>query len=118
MEALSGLELVRNWNGRSLGDCQANGICQPEAPVHEKGHVCSTARWDIRTMSTFALPLSLMLNANDSSKPVSTSCRVRKAWCGLLPVLPSCAVRTTFNDDDAESVMGEEEDTAAPATIL
>jgi hypothetical protein len=46
------------------------------------------------TTSTLPLPLSLMLNGNDSSSPVAGSWSVRKAWCGFLPVLPSVAVRT------------------------
>jgi len=57
-----------------------------------------------RTTSTLPLPLSFKLNGNDSSRPVVGSCRVRKAWCALLPVLPSVAVRTILRESEDERV--------------
>lgn len=63
--------------------------------------------WDLTT-SIFALPLSLTLNANDSSKPVEASCNVRKAWCGLFPVPPSVVVRTILRVSAASSAIAFE----------
>lgn len=63
--------------------------------------------WCDVTTSTLPLPLSFTLNGNDSSRPVVGSWRVRKAWCGFFPVLPSVAVRTIFSVSEAGSVMAE-----------
>lgn len=49
-----------------------------------------------RTSSTFPLPLSLMLNGKDSSRPVLGSCTVRNAWCGRFGDESSLVVRTIF----------------------
>lgn len=57
-------------------------------------------------MSSFALPVSFTLNANDSSRPVLSSRSVRKAWCGLLPLLPSCAVSMTLSEAAAGTATG------------
>lgn len=84
-EALTGEELVRNWTGRSL--------CVYRDGV--SGWWCHEM-WGKRTSSTLPLPLSLMLRANESSRPVAGSVRVRKAWCGRLGFLPSTVVRTIF----------------------
>lgn len=59
-----------------------------------------------RTISNLALPVSFTLNANDSSKPVLSSCSVRKAWCGLLPLFVSCVVRRTLSAAPAGTTTG------------
>ena len=58
-----------------------------------------------RTTSTFALPLSFTLNGNVSSSPDMGSCKVTKAWCGLLPVFPSVVVRMILRVSAALSVI-------------
>lgn len=74
------------------------------------GGICSLHR----TKSTFALPLSLTLSTNDSSKPVAGSVNVRNAWCGRLAVFPSMVVRMSFS----ESVAPNDTDLARGAVAL
>ena len=73
------------------------------------GHFVSQLRnflfQPLRTTSTLALPLSFTLNENDSSSPDMDSCKVRKAWCGLLPVFPSVVVRMILRVSAALSVI-------------
>lgn len=57
----------------------------------------------LHTSSTLPLPLSLTLNAYDSSRPVFCSVRVKKAWCGRLAFLPSVVVRIIFRVSEAPS---------------
>jgi hypothetical protein len=87
IEARAGWEEVRNWNGRSFWVCgkQMLAACYLFGWLHLSLSQLTT--------STLPLPLSLMLNGNDSSRPLAGSWSVRKAWCGFLPVLPSVAVR-------------------------
>lgn len=59
-----------------------------------------------RTSSTLPLPFSLIVNANEISKPVTDSARRRKAWCEGLAVLPSFTVRSNFNVSDEPKLMG------------
>lgn len=59
-------------------------------------------------MSSLPLPVSFTLKPKLSCRPVCSSCKVRKAWCGFLPLRPSVVVREILRMSAAESVTAEE----------
>lgn len=83
IDALSDWLEVRNWLGRSF--C----VFEPLAGASLRGH-------GHHTTSTLPFPVSLTVSGKDSSSPVVGSSSVRKAWCGLLGVLSSVAVKRTL----------------------
>jgi hypothetical protein len=62
----------------------------------------------VRTRSTLAFPVSLIVKGNDSSSPEAGSVRVRNAWCGFRPFPPFVTVRSIFNVSLAPRLMALE----------
>jgi len=65
-------------------------------------------RLDGITKSNLAFPFSLTDIGYDSSKPVVSSVRVRKHWCGFRGFLPLVAVRDILRESVEPNVTGSE----------
>ena len=65
-------------------------------------------RLDGSTKSNLVFPFSLTDIGYDSSKPVTSSVRVRKHWCGFRGFLPLVVVRDILRESAEPNVTGFE----------
>ena len=71
-------------------------------------YIARKVRLDSSTKSNLVFPFSLTDIGYDSSKPVASSVRVRKHWCGFRGFLPLVAVRVILRESAEPNVTGFE----------